>query len=77
MLDWIYEPQLAKLSCPGQETINDKVHGYAHMNFAVRGTAAEQVPPPLQTYTQAVVVQQLQSRQSNYISTYSVLSGVW
>ena len=76
MLDQIYQPQLANISCPGQKMVSDHVHGHAHMNFAMRGTAVEQVPPPLQIYTQATAVQQLQIRQGNYISTYYVLSGV-
>ena len=59
MLDQIYEPQLAKLSCPGRETVNDQVHGYTRMNFAARGTAAEQIPLQLQMYTRAIAVQQL------------------
>ena len=77
MLDQIYEPQLAKLSYPGQETINDQVHRHADMNLAAQGTAAEQVPLPLQMYIQATVVQQLQARQEKYLSMYVVLSGVW
>ena len=76
MLDQTYEPQLAKLSCPRQEMVNNQVHGHAHMNFVVWGTAGEQVLPPLQMYTQAIAIQQLQSRQKNYLSMYAVLSGV-
>ena len=76
MLEQRYEPQLAKFLCSEQETVNDQVHWHAHMNFAAQATAAEQVPQPLQTYTQPTVVLQFQSRQKNYVSTYGVLSGV-
>ena len=71
-LDQIYEPLLAKLSRPGQETVNDQVHWHAQMNFAVQVTAVEQVPPSLQTYTQTTAVLHLQAGQNNYVSTYGL-----
>ena len=62
MLGQRYKPQLAKLSLPEQEMVNNQVLWHAHINFAVQATAAEQIPPPLQIYTQAIVVLQLQAK---------------
>ena len=72
MLDPTNEPQLARRSRCGQNTANDQVHWHAHMNFAALATAMEQVPPPLQTYTQATGELQLQARQRNYLSKYGL-----
>ena len=72
MLDQRYEPQFARLSRLRQETANDQVQWHAHINFVAWVTAMEQVPPPLQTYTQATVALQLQARQRNYVSQYGL-----
>ena len=72
MLGLTHEPQLARLSRSGQNTANDQVQWHAHMNFAALATAMEQVPPPLQTYTQATGELQLQARQRNYLSKYGL-----
>ena len=72
MLDLRYKPQLERPLCSGQEMANDHVQWHAHMNFAVWATAMEQVPPPLQTYTQATGELQLQARQRNYLSKYGL-----
>ena len=70
MLDQTNEPQLARSSRRRQDTANDQVQWHAHMNFAALATATEQVPPPLQTYTQATGELQLQARQRiTYLST--------
>ena len=66
MLGQTYEPLLARSSRSGQNTANDQVQWHAHMNFAALATIREQVPPPLQTYTQATGELQLQARQRNY-----------
>ena len=72
MLDRKYEPQLARSLRAEQNTANDQVQWHAHMNFAVLATAMEQVPPPLQTYTQATGELQLQARQRNYLPKYGL-----
>ena len=72
MLDLTDEPQLARRSCSGQNMANDQVQWHAHTNFAAWATTMEQVPLPLQTYTQATGELQLQSRQRNYLSKYGL-----
>ena len=72
MLGLTYEPPLARLSCSGQKMANDQVQWHDHTNFAAWATAMEQVPPPLQTYTQATGELQLQARQRNYVSQYGL-----
>ena len=61
-----------RTSRSGQNTANDQVNYHAHTNFAALVTAMEQVPPPLQTYTQATGELQLQASQRNYVSQYGL-----
>ena len=72
MLDQKYEPQFARSLRAEQNTANDQVQWHAHTNFVALATAMEQVPPPLQTYTQATGELQLQDRQRNYLSKYGL-----
>ena len=72
MLYQRYEQQLARLSRPGQEMVNDQVQWHAHTNFAAYATAMEKVPPPIQMYTQATGELQLQARQRNLLSKYGL-----